>query len=179
MSKKQFWAGVEIDSPLRQEKTYPLQFRQTFYDFNCILPAVFGAERAVIRLERRHSAAPETGILPTAKRLTSRHRGLLHQVFTASHLDPLRRDVGAGVMLFVTNHIFVKPQDRPCTTSPVSAPGSTATWRLRPWFGGLLFRRPLIPPGREKPFRTRLRFRLLSNAVLASAGRSKHKSGPS
>lgn len=107
MFKRKFGAGVEIDLTPAKKDYGPLQFRQTFYDFNGIYQP-FSTKRAVFRLEggiggaRTGFSYTQSGCVGTAVCSTSSSA-----VGTATHFDV---HVGAGVMLFVTNHIFVKPQ---------------------------------------------------------------------
>ena len=107
MFKKQFGFGAQIDLTPAKKDYGPLQFRQTFYDFNGIYQP-FSSKRAVFRLEggiggaRTGFSYTQTGCVGTAVCSTSSS-----PVGTSTHFDV---HVGAGVMLFVTNHIFVKPQ---------------------------------------------------------------------
>jgi hypothetical protein len=107
MFKKQFGFGAQIDFQPAKKDYGPLQFRQTFYDFDGVYQP-FSTKRAVFRLEggiggaRTGFSYTETGCVGTAVCSTSSSA-----VGTATHFDV---HVGAGVMLFVTNHIFIKPQ---------------------------------------------------------------------
>ena len=107
MFKKHYGVGAQIDFQPAKKDYGPLQFRQTFYDFNGIY-APLSTKRAVLHIEggvggaRTGFSYTQTGCVGTAVCSTSSSA-----VGTATHFDV---HVGAGVMLFVTNHIFIKPQ---------------------------------------------------------------------
>lgn len=107
MFKPQFGFGAQIDLQPAKKDYGPLQFRQTFYDFNGIW-APLRTKRAVLHIEggiggaRTSFSYTQSGCVGTAVCSTSSS-----PVGSATHFDV---HVGAGVMLFMTNHIFVKPQ---------------------------------------------------------------------
>ncbi|MGO9439454.1 MAG: outer membrane beta-barrel protein [Terriglobales bacterium] len=107
MFKKQFGFGADIDLMPKKNDYGPFQFRQTFYDFNGIW-APLRTKRAVLHIEGGIGAAKtgfsytQSGCVGTSICSTSSS-----PVASESHFDV---HVGAGVMLFVTNHIFILPQ---------------------------------------------------------------------
>ena len=104
---KHFGAGFQASlQPSRQ--TYgPLNSRQAFYDFNGIYAPIV-TKRATLELEgglgvaRTSFSLTESGCVGTAVCSTA-----TEPVGAAYHFDA---NVGVGVQLFVTNHIFVRPE---------------------------------------------------------------------
>jgi len=107
MFKKQFGFGANVDFMPARKDYGPLQFRQTFYDFNGIYQP-FSSKRAALRFEGGIGAAhtgfaiTQSGCVGTAVCSSS-----TSPIGTANHFDV---HIGAGLMLYVTNHVFVKPQ---------------------------------------------------------------------
>jgi hypothetical protein len=107
MLYKHFGVGFEANlQPARQDYG-PLQYRQTFYDANAIY-APINVKRASLRLEggiggaRTGFSFTQSGCVGTAVCSTSSQ-----PVGTSNHFQA---HVGVGVQLFVTDHIFIRPQ---------------------------------------------------------------------
>jgi opacity protein-like surface antigen len=101
--------GVGFEASLQPSKeTYgPLDSRQTFYDVNAIYAPVT-SKRASLLLEggvggaRTSFSLTESGCVGTAVCTTS-----TEPVGAANHFQV---HVGVGVQIFLTEHIFIKPQ---------------------------------------------------------------------
>lgn len=107
MFKPKFGAGFEyLVQPVKGDYG-PLQFRQAFYDFNGIYRPI-QTKRAALNLEggiggaRTSFSITQTSCVGTA--VCSTQSGTIG---SASHFQA---HVGAGVQLFVTEHIFIRPQ---------------------------------------------------------------------
>jgi hypothetical protein len=107
MLYKHLGVGFEASlQPARQDYG-PLQYRQTFYDVNAIY-APISAKRASLLLEGGIGAAhtgfsfTQSGCVGTAVCSTS-----TQPVGTSSHFQT---HVGVGVQVFLTEHIFIRPQ---------------------------------------------------------------------
>jgi hypothetical protein len=104
---KHFGAGVEASLQPARQNYGPLEYRQGFYDVNAIY-APINVKRASLRLEGgigdAHTgfAYSQSGCVGTAVCTTS-----TEPVGSASHLDV---HVGVGVQIFLTDHIFIRPQ---------------------------------------------------------------------
>jgi hypothetical protein len=107
MIKPKFGAGFEYQISPAKGDYGPLQFRQAFYDFNAIYRPI-QTKRAALNLEggiggaRTSFSITQTSCVGTA--VCSTQSG---PVGTASHFQ---EHVGVGVQLFVTEHLFIRPQ---------------------------------------------------------------------
>jgi hypothetical protein len=107
MLTKRYGVGAEISlQPTRQDYG-PLQYRQTFYDFNGILAPV-NQKRVELQLlggiggARTSFSFTQTGCVGVAVCTTQ-----TQAVGNASHFQV---HAGIGLQLFVTEHLFVRPQ---------------------------------------------------------------------
>ena len=107
MLTKRYGFGAEISfQPTRQDYG-PLQYRQTFYDFNGILSPV-NQKRVQLQLlggiggARTAFSFTQTGCVGVAVCTTQ-----TQPVGNASHFQV---HAGVGLQLFVTDHLFVRPQ---------------------------------------------------------------------
>jgi hypothetical protein len=107
MLKPKFGAGFEYLIQPAKGDYGPLQFRQAFYDFNAIYRPI-QTKRAALNLEagvggaRTSFSITQTSCVGTA--VCSTQSGV---VGTSSHFQT---HLGAGVQLFLTEHIYVRPQ---------------------------------------------------------------------
>ncbi len=107
MLTKHFGAGFQASLQPSRETYGPLSSRQTFYDVNGIY-APFATKRAALQLEagiggaRTSFAYTQSGCVGTAVCTTS-----TEPVGSANHFDV---HLGAGVQIFLTDHIFIKPE---------------------------------------------------------------------
>lgn len=107
MLYKHFGVGFQASLQPSRETYGPLSARQTFYDVNGIYEP-FATKRAALQLEggiggaRTSFAYTESGCVGTAVCTTS-----TEPVGSANHFD---LHVGVGVQIFVTDHIFIKPE---------------------------------------------------------------------
>jgi hypothetical protein len=107
MLYKHFGVGFEASLQPAQQNYGPLQYRQTFYDVNGIY-APINTKRAALQLEggiggaRTSFTFSQSGCVGTAVCTTSNE-----PVGTANHFQG---HVGVGVQIFLTEHIFVRPQ---------------------------------------------------------------------
>jgi len=107
MLHKSLGIGAEINVQPAKSNYGPLQYRETFYDFNGIFAPV-NTKRAQLQIQggiggaRTSFSINESGCVGTAV-CTSE----VEPVGNASHFQV---HVGVGVSLFVTDHIFVRPQ---------------------------------------------------------------------
>ena len=106
MVTKQFGLGGQLDFQPYRKDYGPLQFRQTFYDFNGIW-APFTSKHAVFRLEGGIGGS-HTGFYFTQSGCigTAVCSSATSSVGSANHFDV---HFGGGVMLFLSSHIYVKP----------------------------------------------------------------------
>jgi hypothetical protein len=104
---KHFGVGFQASLQPSRETYGPLSARQTFYDINGIY-APISTKRASLLLEggaggaRTSFAYSQSGCVGTAVCTTS-----TEPVGTANHFDV---HVGVGVQIFLTEHIFIKPE---------------------------------------------------------------------
>jgi len=104
---KRFGVGFQASLQPSRETYGPLSSRQTFYDVNGIY-APITTKRASLLLEggigggRTSFAYTESGCVGTAVCSTS-----TEPVGAANHFDV---HVGVGVQIFLTDHIFIKPE---------------------------------------------------------------------
>jgi Outer membrane protein beta-barrel domain len=107
MLYKHFGVGFDASVQPARETYGPLAARQTFYDVNGIY-APISTKRYSLRLEggiggaRTSFAYTQSGCVGTAVCTTS-----TEPVGNASHFDV---HVGVGVQIFVTEHVFVRPE---------------------------------------------------------------------
>ncbi len=107
MLYKHFGMGFQASLQPSREGYGPLSARQTFYDVNGIY-APYATKRVSLDLEggvggaRTSFALTESGCVGTAVCTTS-----TEPVGTANHFDV---HVGVGVQLFLTDHIFLRPE---------------------------------------------------------------------
>jgi hypothetical protein len=104
---KHFGVGFQASLQPSRETYGPLSSRQTFYDVNGIY-APITTKRASLQLEggiggaRTSFAYTQSGCVGTAVCSTS-----TEPVGNANHFDV---HVGVGVQIFLTEHIFIKPE---------------------------------------------------------------------
>ena len=104
---KHFGVGADASLQPTLQNYGPLQYRQAFYDVNAIY-APITVKRASLRLEGgvgdAHTgfAYTQSGCVGTAVCSTS-----TEPVGSANHLDV---HVGVGVQIYMTEHIFLKPE---------------------------------------------------------------------
>jgi Outer membrane protein beta-barrel domain len=104
---KHFGAGFQASLQPSRETYGPLNSRQAFYDFNGIYAPIV-TKRATLDLEggvgvaRTSFSLTESGCVGTAVCSTA-----VEPVGAANHFDV---HVGVGVQLFVTDHIFLRPE---------------------------------------------------------------------
>jgi hypothetical protein len=104
---KHFGVGAEVKFQPAKSDYGPLQYRQTFYDFNGIF-APINQKRAQLQLQGGIGGAKtsfsftSTGCVGTAVCTTQSE-----PVGNTSHFQV---HVGVGIQLFLTEHIFVRPQ---------------------------------------------------------------------
>jgi hypothetical protein len=107
MLKPKFGAGFEYQVQPAKGDYGPLEYRQAFYDFNAVYRPI-QTKRAALNLEggvggaRTSFSITQTSCVGTA--VCSTQSGV---VGTASHFQT---HVGAGVQLFLTEHIYIRPQ---------------------------------------------------------------------
>jgi opacity protein-like surface antigen len=107
MFNKHLGAGFEASLQPSQESYGPLNSRQTFYDVNAIYAPVT-TKRASLLLEggiggaRTSFSLTQSGCVGTAVCSTS-----TEPVGAANHFQV---HVGVGVQIFLTEHIFIKPE---------------------------------------------------------------------
>ena len=107
MLKKHYGFGAEITFLPAKGNYGPLQFRQTFYDFNGIY-APINEKRVVLKLmggiggSKTGFSLPESSCVGTAVCEYSNE-----SIGSSSHFQI---HVGVGVEVYVTEHIFVRPQ---------------------------------------------------------------------
>ena len=107
MFNKHLGAGFEASLQPSQESYGPLNSRQTFYDVNAIYAPVT-TKRASLLLEggiggaRTSFSLTQSGCVGTAVCSTS-----TEPVGAANHFQV---HVGVGVQVFLTEHIFIKPE---------------------------------------------------------------------
>jgi hypothetical protein len=107
MLRKHYGVGAEINLQPGQSNYGPLQYRQTFYDFNGIY-APINQKRAVLQLQggiggaRTSFSFTQNACVGTAV-CSSQNQ----PVGSSSHFQV---HVGVGVQVFVTEHIFIRPQ---------------------------------------------------------------------
>lgn len=106
MLYKHFGVGFQASLQPSRERYGPLSSRQTFYDVNGIY-APLTTKRVSLQLEggiggaRTSFAYTQSGCVGTAVCSTS-----TEPVGSANHFDV---NVGVGVQIFLTDHIFVRP----------------------------------------------------------------------
>src|SRR5579862_7624339 len=107
MAFKHFGAGFQASLQPSRQSYGPLNSRQGFYDFNGIY-APIATKRATLEFEggvgvaRTSFSLTQTGCVGTAVCSTA-----TEPVGNANHFDA---NVGVGVQLYLTDHIFVRPE---------------------------------------------------------------------
>lgn len=107
MFKKHFGFGAEADFRPAKGNYGPLQYRETFIDFDGIYEPI-STKRAAVRLQggigvaRTSFAINESGCVGTVV-CTSQ----TEPVGSASHFQV---HFGAGVQIFVTEHLYIRPE---------------------------------------------------------------------
>ena len=107
MLYKRFGVGAQFNFQPTQKNYGPLQARQSFIDFDGIYAPV-STKRVELRLlggvgvARTGFALSQSGCIGTAVCSTS-----TQPVGAANHFD---LNVGAGVQIYLTDHIFIRPQ---------------------------------------------------------------------
>lgn len=107
MLTKKFGAGAEVSFQPGHPSYGPLQYRQTFYDFNGIFAPV-NQKRVELKIyggiggARTSFSFNQSGCVGVAVCTTE-----TEPVGNASHFQI---HVGVGLQLFVTDHIFVRPE---------------------------------------------------------------------
>ena len=108
MLNKRMGVGAEVSfNPARQDYG-PLQYRQTFYDFNGIFSPI-NQKRVQIQLQGGIGGA-RTGFAVTQNQcagLSVTCSNITQPIGNASHFQ---LHAGVGVQIFVTDHLFVRPQ---------------------------------------------------------------------
>jgi len=107
MLYKRFGVGAQFNVQPAHSNYGPLEFRQSFVDFDGIYAPVSN-KRAELRLlggvgfARTGFALSQSGCIGTAVCSTS-----VQPIGSATHADI---NVGAGVQIYLTSHIFIRPQ---------------------------------------------------------------------
>jgi opacity protein-like surface antigen len=107
MLTKRYGFGAEVSFQPNHPNYGPLQYRQTFYDFNGVFAAV-NQKRVEVKIEggiggaRTSFSFNQSGCVGTAVCTTQ-----TEPVGNASHFQV---HVGVGLQLFVTDHLFVRPE---------------------------------------------------------------------
>ena len=107
MLTRHLGAGFEANLQPTQSNYGPLQYRQTFYDFNGIY-APINRKRVVLKLEggvggaRTSFSFTQSSCVGTAVCSSSNQ-----PVGSSNHFQA---HVGVGLQLYVTDHVFVRPQ---------------------------------------------------------------------
>jgi hypothetical protein len=107
MLTKRYGVGAEFNLTPARSDYGPLQFRELFYDFNGIL-APINRKRLMVQIQggiggaRTSFAFNQNSCVGTA--ICSNY---IEPVGNASHFQV---HVGLGVQLFVTDHLFIRPQ---------------------------------------------------------------------
>ena len=107
MLTKRYGAGAEVNFQPKMSDYGPLQYRQTFYDFNGIF-APINQKRALVQIQGGIGGA-RTGFSFTQNSCvgTAFCSNVTQPVGNASHFQ---LHVGVGVQLFLTDHVFIRPQ---------------------------------------------------------------------
>lgn len=105
--QKHFGLGAEVNFQPAAGDYGPLQYRQTFYDFNGILLPI-NQKRVQLQVQGGIGGA-RTGFSLTGSQCvgTAVCSNFSQPVGNASHFQ---LHVGVGVEVFLTNHIFIRPQ---------------------------------------------------------------------
>ena len=107
MLQKHYGFGAEVNLQPAQSNYGPLQYRQTFYDFNGIYAPV-NEKRIQLQLQGGIGGAKTSFSLSQNSCVgTAVCSNFVQPVGSANHFQV---HVGVGVQLFVTEHIFVRPQ---------------------------------------------------------------------
>ncbi len=133
MLQKHYGVGFEANfQPARQDYG-PLQYRETFYDFNGIYAPV-NEKHVMLKLEggiggaRTSFSINQSGCVGTAV--------CTNQTVPVGNANHFQLHAGVGVQLFVTEHLFVRPQfDFRYVPSLTDQFGSTNVTEGTIWFG--------------------------------------------
>jgi hypothetical protein len=107
MLHKSFGIGAEVNVQPGKSNYGPLQYRESFYDFNGIFAPV-NTKRVTLELQGGIGAARTS--------FSINESGCVGTAVCTSEVEPVGNSthfqvhVGAGVSLFVTDHIFIRPQ---------------------------------------------------------------------
>jgi hypothetical protein len=107
MLQKLYGFGAEVMLQPARSDYGPLQYRQTFFDFNGVLAPV-NTKRAAVHLEGGIGLAHtsfyinQSGCVGTAV--------CSNQILPVGTSNHFQVHAGVGVALFVTDHIFIRPQ---------------------------------------------------------------------
>ena len=107
MFRKHFGLGAEVNLQPAKSDYGPLQFRQTFYDFNGIL-APINEKRVQLQLQGGIGGA-RTGFSFTQNSCVGIAVCSTSSV-PVGNVNHFQVHAGVGVQLFLTNHIFIRPQ---------------------------------------------------------------------
>jgi Outer membrane protein beta-barrel domain len=102
MATKHFGAGFEAVFQPAQENYGPLTYRQTFYDFNAIY-APINEKRVSLKIEGGAGGAKTSVYVPVSVPLGSEN-----ELFSEN--DHFAVHASVGVQIYVTEHIFIRPQ---------------------------------------------------------------------
>jgi len=107
MLNKHVGAGAEVNFQPALHDYGPLRYRETFYDFNGIFAPV-NVKKALLEVQGGIGGA-RTGFSITQSSCvgTIACTSVTQPVLSVSHFQ---LHVGVGVQLFLTNHIFIRPQ---------------------------------------------------------------------
>lgn len=104
--QKHFGVGAEVSFQPARSDYGPLQYRQTFYDFNGIFLPV-NQKRAQIQVQGGIGGAKTGFSFTQTSCIGVQCTTVTQPVTNANHFQ---LHVGVGVQIFVTEHIFVRPQ---------------------------------------------------------------------
>jgi len=107
MLYKHIGFGAEASFTPSRRDYGPLQYRQTFYDFNGIY-APISAKRAVLQLQGGLGGA-KTGFAFSQSACVG-SAVCTNQTLPVGNSNHFQLHFGAGVQIFVTQHWFIKPQ---------------------------------------------------------------------
>lgn len=107
MFQKHFGVGAEVNLQPAKSDYGPLQYRETFYDFNGIY-APINEKRVTLQLQGGIGAA-RTGFSFSQNSCvgTAVCSNVSQPVGNASHFQV---HTGVGVQFFLTQHLFIRPQ---------------------------------------------------------------------
>ena len=107
MLQKHFGVGAEVNLQPAQSNYGPLQYRQTFYDFNGIY-APINQKRVLVQLQGGIGGASTSFSFAQNSCVgTAVCSNVTQPVGNANHFQV---HVGVGVQFFLTEHVFLRPQ---------------------------------------------------------------------